>query len=94
LQKKLRNLSQEDLEQISEFVSSAAQNFILQHVSRKEIVDMDIKVEMSYDEELDVDLSIDLAFDKLSTQDPEIVNTAVNFAHEELDKFLDENYRQ
>jgi hypothetical protein len=93
LPKKLKNLSQEDLDQISEFVSSAAQNFILQHVSRKEILDMDIKVEISYDEVLDVDLSIDLDLDELSTQDPAVVNEAVIFAHEELDKFLDENYR-
>lgn len=91
--KKLKKLSQEDLDQISDFISSTTQNFILGKVSRKEISDIDIKVELSYDEELDVDISIELLLDELSAQDPEIVNEAVDFAHLELDKFLDENYR-
>lgn len=91
--KKLKDLSQGDLDEISEFVSSAAQNFILKHISKKEILDLDIKVEISYEEVLDVDLMIDLDLDELSTQDPDIVNEAVIFAHEELDKFLDENFR-
>lgn len=86
-------MSQEDLDHISDFISSTTQNFILGRVSKKEISDMDIKVELSYSEELDVDISIELVLDELSTQDLEIVNEAVEYAHNELDKFLDENYR-
>ncbi|MCK9152055.1 DUF3194 domain-containing protein [Methanobacterium alcaliphilum] len=91
--KKLKNLSQEDLDQISDFISSTTQNFILGQVSKKEISDIDIKVELSYSEELSVDISIELFLDQLSNQDPEIVNEALEFAHNSLDKFLDDHYR-
>lgn len=90
---KLKNLSQEDLNQISDFISSTAQNYILQQVSGKEITDLDIQVELSYKEELEVDVTIDLLMDDLSIDRPEIATEAIDYALDQLETLLDENYR-
>lgn len=90
---KLKNLSQEDLNQISDFISSTAQNYILQQVSGKEITDLDIQVELSYKEELEVDVTIDLLMDDLSIDRPEIASEAIDYALDQLETLLDENYR-
>lgn len=86
-------MSQEDLNQISDFISSTAQNFILQQVSQKEITDLDIKVELSYKEELDVDVIIDISFDELSKSDQDLADNAVDYSLEALETFLDDNFR-
>jgi hypothetical protein len=90
---KLKNLSQEDLNQISDFISSTAQNYILQKVSGKEITDLDIQVELSYKEELEVDVTVDLLMDDLSIDRPEIATEAIDYALNQLEILLDENYR-
>lgn len=86
-------MSQEDLNQISDFISSTAQNYILQQVSGKEITDLDIQVELSYKEELEVDVTIDLLMDDLSIDRPEIASEAIDYALDQLETLLDENYR-
>lgn len=86
-------MSQEDLNQISDFISSTAQNYILQQVSGKEITDLDIQVELSYKEELEVDVTIDLLMDDLSIDRPEIATEAIDYALDQLETLLDENYR-
>lgn len=86
-------MSQEDLNQISDFISSTAQNYILQQVSGKEITDLDIQVELSYKEELEVDVTIDLLMDDLSIDRPEIATEAIDYALDQLEILLDENYR-
>jgi hypothetical protein len=93
LKNKLKNLTQEDLNQISDFISSSAQNFISQKVSQKEINDLDIKVELSYDEKLEVDITIDLSLDDLSSASPDIVDEAIEHSFEVLEPFLDLNFR-
>ena len=89
---KLKNLSREDLVIISDFVSSSAYNFILKYCSKKEINDLDIQVELSYDDELDVDILIDLSFDNLTKSKSNIANDAIDFTLKELDLFLNNNY--
>lgn len=89
---KLKNLSREDLVVISDFVSSSAYNFILKYCSKKEINDLDIQVELSYDDELDVDILIDLSFDDLTKSKSNIANDAIDFTLKELDLFLNNNY--
>ncbi len=86
-------MSQEDLNQISDFLSSSAQNFILQRVSRKEINDLDINVKLSYKDELDVDITIDLSLDDLSTSDSDIADEAIEYSLDILETYLDENFR-
>ncbi|QUH22742.1 DUF3194 domain-containing protein [Methanobacterium alkalithermotolerans] len=91
---KLKKLSPEDLNEISDFLSSTAQDFILNQISSKEIDDLDIKSEVSYNQELDVDLSIDLQVDELCVYDEDIVNQALDFTFKALESFLDDNYRE
>lgn len=86
-------MSQEDLNQISDFISSTAQNFILQQVPRKEITDLDIKVELSYKEELDVDVIIDISFDELSKHNVDLAEEAIEYSLDALESFLDANFR-
>lgn len=90
----LKNLSKEDLLVISDFISSSAHNFIFNHCSKKEIDDLNIQVEVLYDNELDIDILIDLSFDDLTKDKSNIANDAINFALYELDLFLDNNYRK
>jgi hypothetical protein len=89
---KLIDLNQEDLVVISNFISSSVHDFIFKHCSKKEITDLDIHVELSYDDELDIDISIDLSFDNLTKNKSNIANDAIDFALNELDSFLNNNY--
>jgi len=91
--KKLKELNQEDLDDISDFLSDNINEYILANVSSKEILDMDIKIEVSYNEKLDVDLAIDLEFDELSKADANIANIAVENSLLKLNSYLDENFR-
>lgn len=91
--KKLKKLNQEDLDNISDFLSDNINEYILTNVSSKEILDMDIKIEVSYNEKLDVDLAVDLEFDELSKADANIANTAIENSLLNLNSYLDENFR-
>lgn len=86
-------MSQDDLNQISDFLSSSAQNFILQRISRKEINDLDINVQLSYKDELDVDITVDLSLDDLSTSNLDIADEAIEYSLDILETYLDENFR-
>ncbi|KAF5089068.1 DUF3194 domain-containing protein [Methanobacterium aggregans] len=90
---KLKRLSSEDLDTISEFTASAAENFIFKKVSRKEVLDFNVDVKMDYEEELNVEVEVHIVFDDLSDAGDEIAGEAVDHALNELGKFLDDNYR-
>lgn len=93
---KLNNLTTDDLEHISEFISTQVNEYLFEKISIKEIIDLDIHVENSYEnEQLDVDVSVDLELDDLSkVNEDDIIQDAIDYALENLDLFLDENYRQ
>ena len=91
--KNLKELNQEDLDDISDFLSDNINEYILSNVPSKEILDMDIKIEVSYNEKLDVDLAVDLEFDELSKADANIANTAIENSLSKLNSYLDENFR-
>lgn len=91
---KLKKLNDNDLEIISDFIYSKSEDFILNQIKSKEISDLSINIEASYEnEQLDVDISIDLSLDPLSKKDPNLINNAISYSLGELDKFLDDNYR-
>ncbi|SCG85055.1 DUF3194 domain-containing protein [Methanobacterium congolense] len=90
---KLKRLSSEDLDTISEFTSSAAENFIFKKISKKEVMDFNVDVEMDYEDELNVDVEVHIVFDELSNASNEMAQEAVDHALEELGKFLDDKYR-
>ena|GEM_PF-2624478 len=91
--KKLKELNQEDLHKISDFLSDNINEYILANVPSKEILDMDIKIEVSYNEKLDVDIAIDLEFHELSKADVNISNIAIDDSLLKLNSYLDENFR-
>jgi len=72
----LRKLSDQELDEISELAVKSAENFIYSKVSKKEILDLDIKVELQYHEGLDVDVQVDIQFDPLSNPDESIAEDA------------------
>lgn len=84
----MKELSDADLDKISEIAVSSAESYILSKVSKKEIVDIDINVELIYNDELDVDITVDIIFDDLSSADPEIADEAADFAISEIEKIL------
>ena len=86
---KLKKLTDEDLDKISEIAVSAAQDFVLAKVSKKEIDDIDINVELNYEDGLDVNITVDIVFDDLSVADPKIADEAADHALLEMEKFLD-----
>jgi hypothetical protein len=86
----LKKLTDEDLDKISEIAVSAAQDFILYKVSKKEIIDIDINVELNYNDSLDVNVAVDIQFDDLSSADTKIADEAADHAFLEIEKFLGE----
>lgn len=89
----LKKLSDGDLDEISSFLYNTISDFILERVSAKEIVDIEITVSVEYTDRLDVDITAELHLDELSDADPQIVDEAVDAAYEALESFL-EGYRE
>jgi len=89
----LKKLSDGDLDEISSFLYKTISDFILERVSVKEIVDIEITVSVEYTDRLDVDITTELHLDELSDVDPHIVDEAVDAAYRALDSFL-EGYRE
>ena len=86
----MRKLTDEDLDKISEIAVASAHDFIFTKVSKKEVIDVDINVELKYNQELDVNVSVDILFDDLSFVDKKIADDAADYAFLEIEKFLDE----
>lgn len=88
----MRKLTDQELDEISQIAVEAAENFILSRVSKKEILDLQINVELTSQEGLDVDMYVDLDLDELSAADEnEISQKAVDMALEKIDEYIDEN---
>jgi hypothetical protein len=87
----LRKLSDQELDEISELAIKSAEDFIYSKVSKKQILDLDIKVELDYHDGLDVDIHVDIQFDPLSQPDENIAEEAADHAIEKIDSFLADN---
>lgn len=84
----MERLSDSRLNKISEIAVSSAEEYILSRVSKKEIIDIDINVELLYNDALDVDIEVNIIFDDLSSADPQIADDAADFALNEIEKLL------
>jgi len=92
---KLKKLTQEDLDIISQYFSDLANEIILAKVPSKEILDLDLEIDASYeDEELDINIDVDIALDELSKIKNSDIELAIEEAYSKLDEFIDENYRE
>jgi hypothetical protein len=86
----LRQLTEAELDELSTAAAQAAQDHILSTVSKKEVIDMDINVELSFNDGLDVDVTVELFLDDLSTVNPdELADEAVEQAMLIIDRFME-----
>ena len=94
---KLKELSEDDLENISNFLSETIVKKISSSVkSQKEILDMDVSIEITYPDEngeLDVDASIEIDTDELSDLSSERIDEVIDESYLELDEYINEHYR-
>ena len=94
---KLKELSEDDLEDISNFLSETIEKKIQASVkSQKEILDMDVSIEITYPDEngeLDVDASIEIDTDDLSDLSNERIDEVIDESYLELDEYINEHYR-
>lgn len=94
---KLKKLSEDDLEDISIFLSETIVKKISSSVkSQKEILDMDVSIEIDYPNEngeLDVDASIEIDTDELSDLSSERIDEVIEESYLELDEYINEHYR-
>ncbi|MBP5784601.1 MAG: DUF3194 domain-containing protein [Methanobrevibacter sp.] len=94
---KLKELSEDDLEDISNFLSEIIEKKIQSSVkSQKEILDMDVSIEIDYPNEngeLDVDASIEIDTDELSDLSSERIDEVIEESYLELDEYINEHYR-
>jgi hypothetical protein len=85
----LRQLSESELDELSTAAAQAAQDHILSSISKKEVIDMDINVELTFNDSLDVDVAVELFLDDLSSFDPEkLAEEAVKQAISIIDRFM------
>ena len=87
----MKKLSDQELDEISELASKSVENFIYSKVSKKEVINLDIKVELDYHDGLDVDIQVDIQFDPLSKPYENIAEDAVAQAITEVDGYLADN---
>ena len=95
---KLKKLSSEDLDDISDFFASVVEKKIFSRVkSQKEILAMDININIDYNDEneqLDIDADVDIDTDELSDLSDEKIDEAIDESYLELDEYINENFRE
>jgi hypothetical protein len=77
------------MEDISEAAAVAAENYIFSKVSKKEILDLELRVEFNQDKGLDVDVEIELFLDELSKADESLADQAAEAALDEIDRYVE-----
>lgn len=95
---KLKKLSEDDLDVISDFFADIIEKKISASVkSQKEILAMDVNIKIDYNdknEQLSVDVDVDIDTDELSKLSDERINEVIDDAYLELDEYINEHYRE
>ncbi len=85
----MRSLNDPELDELSEIAVQTAENFIFSKVSKKEILDLNINVELIYENILDVNILVDLDLDELSSANENIiVEEAIDATLEKIKEFI------
>lgn len=71
---------------ISEAAAVAAENYIFSKISKKEVLDMEVRVEFLEEDGLDVDVEVELFLDELSQAEDSLADEAAEAALEEIDR--------
>jgi len=82
----LKKLTDQELEKISEAAAVAAENYIFSRISKKEVLDLELRVEFQQDDGLDVDVAVELFLDELSNAEEGLADEAAQVALDEIDK--------
>ena len=91
---KLKLLSQDDLDTISDKFGEILENEVSKELPSKEIEDLDLDIVLSYEnEQLDVDVDVGVLFDELSDINQEQISKIIDEAYLRFDSYIDENFR-
>ena len=77
------------MEKISEAAAVAAENYIFSKISKKEVLDLELRVEFQQDDGLDVDVEVELFLDQLSKAEETLADDAAEVALDEIDKEIE-----
>ncbi|MBE6508324.1 MAG: DUF3194 domain-containing protein [Methanobrevibacter sp.] len=92
---KLKVLTPEDLETISDDFGEILEREVSKSMSMKELEDLDLDIVLSYEnEQLDVDVDVGVMFDELSEITQDQVTQAIDEAYIKFDAYIDENFRE
>ncbi|MDY9923337.1 DUF3194 domain-containing protein [Methanobacterium sp.] len=82
----MKTLTDLEMEKISEAAAVVAENYIFSKVSKKEVQDMELRVEFNQEDGLDVDVEVELFLDELCKADENLADEAAQAALEEIDR--------
>ncbi|EKQ53471.1 MAG: Protein of unknown function (DUF3194) [Methanobacterium sp. Maddingley MBC34] len=85
----MRKLTDPEMESISESAAVAAENYIFSKISKKEVLDMEVRVEFHEEEGLDVDVEVELFLDELSKAEDSLADESAEAALEEIDRQIE-----
>ena len=92
---KLKVLTPEDLETISDDFGEILEREVSKSMSMKELEDLDLDIVLTYEnEQLDVDVDLGVMFDELSEITQDQVTQAIDEAYIKFDAYIDENFRE
>ncbi len=87
----MRELTDHEMEEISEAAAVAAENYIFSKISRKELLDLELRVEFQQDDGLDVDVEVELFLDELSKAEESLADEAAQVAIDVIDKEIEKS---
>lgn len=95
--KKIKNLSENDLNDISDFLSNEINKEISKILSNKEIINLEINIETVFDDKdknLDVDADVNVETDGLRDIPEETIQETIDIAYKKLDNYIEVNYKE
>ncbi len=95
--KKIKNLSENDLNDISDFLSNEINKEISKILSNKEIINLEINIETVFDDKdknLDVDADVNVETDGLRDIPKETIQETIDIAYKKLDNYIEANYKE
>ncbi|MBI5458641.1 DUF3194 domain-containing protein [Methanobacterium sp.] len=85
----MKTLTDLEMEKISEAAAVVAEKYIFSKVSKKEVQDMELRVEFNQEDGLDVDVEVELFLDELCKADENLADEAAQAALEEIDRQIE-----
>lgn len=91
---KLKKLTKEDINLISDFFADTLESEVNKNISIKELEDIELNFLVNYEnDQLDIDVDLNLSLDALSKIDNKLLDSAIDETYLKLDSFIDSNFR-